>query len=264
MFLDLIDKLILHLFTADVIMLVNNLDKLMASDTHNISLFGVSLIEKMKNNPYPFMFKIYLLPFMSWFDHSILRELVKSCKVKEAVRLVKWFDSCINYDQPITSCVPEVSHLIIPNKGDEGEYTLLVTKYFNKRHNEMVMRDLLNIKKELILHWKITHHALRLVALHKGLSYFYWIIPGKLRSVIHKRDQELWNKGIMMVAILPDNCLANESSLQNVGYKQDFLNFNTVDVAEVSHIHTYIYVYIHKHIHIRVESGSGSLTRMTH
>ena len=125
MFLDLIDKLILHLFTADVIMLVNHLDKLMASNTHNISLFGVNLIEKMKNNPYPFKFKIYLLPFMSWFDHSILRELVKSSKVKEAIRLVKQFDLYINYDQPIASCVAEVSHLIIPNKGDESEYTLL-------------------------------------------------------------------------------------------------------------------------------------------
>ena len=236
MFLDLIDKLILHL-TADVIMLVNNLDKLMASDTRNILLFDVSLIEKMKNNPYPFMFKIYLLPFMSWFDHSILRELVKSSKVKEAVRLVKQFDSYTNYNQPITSCVPEFSHLIIPNKGDESEYTLLVTKHFNKKHDEMVMHDLLNIKKELTLHWNITHHALNLVALHKRLSYIYWIIPGKLRSMIDKRDQELLrNKGILIVAIFPDNCLTDESSPQNVG---EFLNFNTIDVAEVC---SYTYV----------------------
>ena len=234
MFLDLIDKLILHLFTADVIMLVNHLDKLMASDTRNISLFDVSLIEKMKYNPYPFMFKVYLLPFMSWFDHSILRELVKSSEVKEAVRLVKQFDLYINYDQPIASCMPEFSHLIVPNKGDENEYTLLVTKHFNKRHDEMVMRDLLSIKKELTLHWNITHHALRLVALHKGLSYIYWIIPGKLRSLIDKRDQELLrNKGILIVAIFPCNCLTDESSPQNVGYIREFLNFNTIDVAEV-------------------------------
>ena len=85
MFLDLIDKLIVHLFTGDVIMLVNNLDKLMASD----ALFDVGLIKKMRNRPYPFTFKIYLLPFISWFDHSILRELVKFSKVKEAIWLVK-------------------------------------------------------------------------------------------------------------------------------------------------------------------------------
>ena len=251
MFLDLIDKLILHLFTADVIMLVNHLDKLMASDTHNISLFDVSLIEKMKNNPYPFMFKIYLLPFMSWFDHSILRELVQSSKVKEAIRLVKQFDLYINYRQPIASCMPEVSHLIIPNKGDESGYTLLVTKHFNKRHDELVMHDLLNIKKELTLHWNITHHALRLVALHKALSYFYWIIPGNLRSLIDKRDQELWNKGIMVVTILPYNCLNDESNPQNFGYKREFLNFNTIDVAEVCYamyVHTYITAYVCSHL----------------
>ena len=123
----------------------------------------------------------------------------------------------------------------------------VVTKHFNKRHNEMVMHDVLNIKKELTLHWNITHHALRLMALHKRLSYVYWIIPGKLSSMIDKRDQKLlWNKGIMVMAILPGNCLTDESSPQNVGYKQEFLNFNTVDVVEVcsyiriTYVHTYV------------------------
>ena len=245
MFLDLIDKLILHLFTADVIMLVNSLDKLMANDAHNIPLIDASLIERMKNKPYPFIFKIYLLPFMSWFDHSILRELVKSSKVKEAIWLVKRFDLYIHCNQPISSCLPEFSHLIISNKGEETGYALLVTKHFNKRHNEMVMRDLPSIKKELTSHWKITHHALHLVALHKALNYFYWIIPGKLSSLINKRDQELCNKGIMIVAILPDNCLTDESSLQNIGYKQEFLSFNTVDVSEVySYMHAYVRTYV--------------------
>ena len=203
----------------------------MVSYTHNISLFDASLIEKIKNNP--FTFKIYLLPFLSWFDHSILTELVKSSKIKEAISLVKEFDRYIDYNKPITSCVPEFSHLIIPNKGDESEYSLLVTKHFNKRHDDMVMHDLLSIKKELTSHLNITHHALRFVALHKALSYFCWIMFGKLRSLIDKTDQELWNKGIMIVAILPDNCLTDESSPQSNGYKQDFLNFNAVDVAEV-------------------------------
>ena len=232
MFLDLIDKLIVHLFTGDVIILVNNLDKLMASDAYNISLFDVGLIEKMRNRPYPFTFKIYLLPFISWFDHSILGELVKFSKVKEAIWLVKQFDSYIDYDQPIKSCVPEFSHLVIPCKQNESGYILLVTKHFNITHNEIVIRDILNIKKELTSHWKFTHHALRLVAMHKTLSYFYWIIPGKLRSSIDKKDQKLWNKGIM-VMVMPDNYLTDESSPQNVGYKYDLLNFNTVDAAEV-------------------------------
>ena len=234
MFLDLIDKLIVHLFTTDVIMLVNNLDKLMASNAHHIPLFGASLIEKMKNSPYPFIFKMYLLPFISWFDHSILSKLVNSSQTKEAIELLKQFDSYIDNDQPITSYIPEFSHLIVPHEGEnESGYTLLVTKHFNRRHNEMVVRDLWNDKKELTLHWNITHHAFHLVAMHKTLNYFYWIIPSKVQSLIHKRDQKLWNKGIMIMAILPDNCSTDESSLQNVGYKYDFLNFNTVDAVEV-------------------------------
>ena len=217
----------------------------MASDAHDIPLFDASLIERMKNNPYPFTFKMYLLPFMSWFDHSILTELVKSSKIKEAIYLLKQFESYIDYNQPITSCVPEFSHLIIPNKGDESQYTLIVTKHFNKRHDESVMHDLLSIKKELTSHWNITDHALLWVALHKALSYFYWMIPKKICSLIDKRDQELWNKGIMIVAVLPDNCLTDESSSQNVEYKQDFLNFKTMDIAEVcSYICTYVCIRI--------------------
>ena len=259
MFLDLVDKLIVHLFTTDVIMLVNNLDKLMASDAHHIPLFSASLIEKMRNSPYPFIFKMYLLPFISWFDHSILSELVNSSQIKEAIELLQQFDSCIDYDRPITSSIPEFSHLIIPHEGEnKSRYTLLVTKHFNRRHNEMVTRDLRNAKKELTLHWNITHHAFRLVAMHKTLSYFYWIIPSKLQSLIHKSDQTLRNKGIMIMEILPDKYSTDESSPQKVGYKYDFLNFNTADAAEVR---MYVYTYIWRLSHTYVCTYYGRQNR---
>ena len=248
-FLNLIDELIANMFTANVAMLVDKLSNLMASDVDHF--FDVSLIKKMKNNPYPFLFKIYLLPFVSWFDHAILIELVESSDVKEAIHLIKQFDSSIDYDQPITSCIPEFSHLIIPYKGDESEYTLLVTKHFNKGHNVVVI-DLLNIKQELTLCLGITHYATRLVAMDSKLSYLYWIIPRKIHPVIKDRmkhdQQQLLDKGIIVVGILSYN---NVSDDQDEHSKENFmiLNFNTEDTLEV-HMYTQIYVcsYICMHI----------------
>ena len=229
-FLDLIDKLIVHMFTADVIMLVDKLCNLMASDVDR--LFDVSLIKKMKNNPYPFLFKIYLLPFVSWFDHAILNELVEFTKVGEAIQLIKQFDSSIDYDQPITSSyTPEFSHLIIPYKGGESEYILLVTKHFNKGHNVIVKHDLLNIKQELTLLWGITHYAIHLVAMHSKLSYLYWMIPRKIQPVIENKinddQQQLLDKGIIVVGILSPNNMSDDDD-QHINE-----NFNTKDALEV-------------------------------
>ena len=228
-FLNLIDELIVHMFTADVVMLVDKLCNLMASDVER--LFDVSFIKKIKDNPYPFLFKIFLLPFVSWFDHAVLIELAESSKVEEAIQLIKQFDSSIGYDQPITSYIPEFSHLIIPYKGGESEYILLVTKHFNKGHNVIVKHDLLSIKQELTLLWGITHYAIYLVAMHSKLSYLYWMIPRKIQPVIEDKinhdQQQLLDKGIIVVGILSRNYMSDDDD-QHINE-----NFNTEDAVEV-------------------------------
>ena len=223
--------------TSDLIMLTKECAKLIASDTDNISLFSANFIKKLKNNPYPFIFKMYLFPFIIWFDHSILRVLVKSSKSKEAMQLLNQFNSCIDHDQLITPyTIPEFSQLIIPCKGNDSEFTLLVTKHF-KNHNEITLRDLLDIKKEMMLKWELTIYAIHLVAMHSELNCFYWMIPRKIQPIIKVKlsDQEmLWDGGIIKIALLPDNYLSDEDYQPNEECKLYFVNFNMEDATEVS------------------------------
>ena len=221
--------------TANVVKLSTECDKLMASYRSAISMFTAGFIEKLKNKPYPFLFKMYLLPFMTWFDHSILKELLESCENIEAVELVKEFDSSIDYNLLLTSyTVPEFSQLIIPYKGNESEFTVLLTKYF-KNHNEIILQDLINIKNVLTCEWEITNHAIHLVAMHSKSSFFYWLIPRTLQPLIEDRltqnQHSLWNKGIMIV--LPDWCSSDNNDQSIQGSQFSFWNINTHDTAQV-------------------------------
>ena len=246
-FLHLIDKLIAIMCTehADLMKLIDICDKLRASNADQISLFDSDFMRKLRNLPHPFILKLYLLPFMTWFDHSILRVLVDSSGNKEAIQLVDQFDSCLDYNQPIAFYdVPEYSQLTLPCKGNKSEFTLLVTKYL-KSHNEIMLLDLLNVKKELTIKWEITDHSIHLVAMHSKFSYFYWLIPRKLQPLIEdklRQDQhELWDKGITSIALLPDNYLSDDCIECKVGCKFNFMEYN----AEVAKkVRTYIRMYI--------------------
>ena len=251
-FLDLIDKLTNLMLTANMAKLANIL---MANVVDQVLL---NLIEKLKNKPYPFVFKVYLLPFVTWFDHSILEELVKSSKTKEAINLLHQFRSCIetiDYDQPITSCIPEFSPLTIPWKEKDNDYTLLVTKHFKKSHDETVLQDLLKIKEDLTSQWRISYHAFHLVAMHSELNYFYWMIPTilhpSLEEIIKQDKQVLWDRGIISVAILPHNYLSDQMSKQSIGYKFDSLSSNLMEDATEVNMFVHMYVPM-KYLHIYI------------
>ena len=226
-FLNLIDKVAIQMFTNDVGILTNVFDKIMASDKlDKITLFSGSFREKLNDSRLLFMF---LLPFMTWFDHSILKEMVEYSNNKEAIEVLDQFDSCIDYDEPIKSCIPEVSYLIIPYKGNESDYTLLVTKhYYSKDHDEMVLHDLLNIKEELTQLWGITCHALQLVAMHSKSSYFYWMFSKQIQPLIEKGINEgqnaLWNKGIIATILSED--ILSYKDIQTIE-----IDFSTTEVG---------------------------------
>ena len=234
------------MFTNDVLMLANGFDRIMASnDVDKITLFNTSFREKLNSSPFPFIFKIYMLPFMTWFDHEILKELVVYSKSKEAIKLVDRFDSRINYDDPIKICIPEASYLMIPCKGNESDYTLLVTKLFGKRYDELVLCDLLNIKKELTLQWGISHHAFQLVAMHSKLNNFYWMFLKQIQPLIETKINEdqhvLWNKGII-VTMLSDTCFSNEDIQSTIEYELKLSDFSIREVG--TYVRTYLVIYI--------------------
>ena len=231
---------------VNVVMLINKCAKLMASDTNQLSLFSEDFINKLKNIPYLFLFKVYLLPFNTWFDHSILRVLIESSKSKEAIELLNQFDCCIDYDQPIALYnIPEYSQLVIPCKGNKNEFTLLVTIFF-KNNNEILLRDLLNIKKAMMLKWELTIHAIHLVAINLELNYFYWMIPKQIQPLIKAKLNQnhhlCVDKGIVMITLLPDNYFCDENLRQNVGSKFNFMNFD--EHEDVTMVRLYMGMYV--------------------
>ena len=236
-FLDLIDKVTALMATADIVKLTSKCEELMASDAYQISLFDTSFIEKLKKTPYPFTFKIYLLPFVTWFDHSILRELVDFSRNKEAAELIDQFDSHIDYDQPIISCnIPEFSQLIIPCLGNNAEFIILVTKHF-KNKNRLLLQDILNIKKELMRRWQLTSYTIHLIAMHSKYSYFYWLIPRQMQPLIEEKlnqdQQVLWDEGHVIMDLLPGNHLLSKDNHHCIKCKFNLMSLSTEDEIEV-------------------------------
>ena len=234
-FLNLVDKLVMGMSTADVAVLAKACEALMASDVHKIPLFTPDFISKLNTCVYPFIFKIYLLAFTSWFDNSILIELIKSSDHKEALTLVDQFVSGLDYDKPITTCcIPEFSQLLIPL--DNSGYTLLATKFTKVFFNKLTLKDLINFRKILIQRLEVTNHAVLLVAMQHDTCCLYWLIPKRIRKLVEdklsNKQLELWDEGFVLTMLLPVNFFhtCNLHTQQDVS---DVFNINLEDLLEV-------------------------------
>ena len=227
----MIDKLVAQLHAVDIEFLADKCHTLMASDVHNIKLFTDSFIKKLfKCSNSSLLFKIYLLPFNTWLDNTILGELLATAY--ENIDTLKVFCKFIHYAQPITSYpIPTFSQLIIPL--DESEHTLVAIKTV-QNCKELILKDITNIKEFLKLYWELTAHALQLVAIDYFYNFIYWMIPKQVKSLVenklnqgqHKLNQqkhelnqgqhELWNRGIVQVVLLPNNFFSANDSDQQV------------------------------------------------
>ena len=222
--------------TVDVTDLVKWCRTLMASYVHQIPLFTPEFMNKLTNCSSPFIFKMYLLLYMSWFDCSILKQLIYFSNSKEALKIIDQFVDSVDCSQPIASYhIPEFSQLVIPL--DDSHYTLLATKHA-KSINEVTLANLKDIKKSLIKILNITDYAMQLGAIHIKSCCFYWLIPNQIRPLVQdnlKQIQvELWDKGVILTTILPANFHSDISILQrNMNHLFNFHNLSIEDPIEV-------------------------------
>ena len=206
-FLDIIDKITVLLSAADKITfdVADKFRSLMASDTHNIPLFNDTFLNKIINCKSVFLLKILLLPLLSWFDHSILNVLaVGSDGITD---LLTQFDSLIDTDKPIVAYpIPVLSQLMIPL---DDNFTIVATKSSHNLSNSS-LKTIIDMKTVLIQTFKITGHAICLIAICTKLNYLYWMVPKCVVSVIMDSVQnysiqyELWQEKIILTVILPD------------------------------------------------------------
>ena len=163
-----------------------------------------------------FLFKIYLLPFITWLDHSILKELVIASGSDDAHKILCLFDDKINsyWIRPIGSFpIPPPSQLMIPL--DDSEYTLLamefcLTSQDDNAQSTIILQDVMDIKLKLKLNyqWRINSHdvcSFQLVAINIKLKFLYWIISKQLVEVINDNLFHEWRCGIIKMTVLPAN-----------------------------------------------------------
>ena len=191
----------------------------MASNIHNIKLFTDSFIKKIHKCPSSSLIEYHLLPFITWFDNTVLIELVAACeKIGILEQLYKFNDCITNDNQLITSySIPKFSQLIIPL--DDSEYTIIAIKTF-QNCVELVLQDVKDIKEFLTSQWEITAHAIQLAAIDYQYNFIYWMIPKQVQPLIENKLSEaqyyLWRGGIFQADLLPSNfyCIENDFDQQ--------------------------------------------------
>ena len=188
-----------------------------------------------------YLFKVRLLPFVTWLDYYILQLLVTCSGNKDALQLLELFDSKIKsyYNQPIASFpILSPTQLMIPLH--DSEYTLLAMKFrppsrVSATQGTTVLKDVIDIKVTMKRKWKMSSHDIQLVAMHKELELFYWMIPKCLLKVIEDNLVPDRKSGIIMLAVLP----ANFYSLEDIDFKTpegpfSLLNYLSQDNTKVT------------------------------
>lgn len=197
----MVDELILLLSSAHVkaLNIVEECRALLACE--DVSLFTEQFIKKLAKYKHLNCIIKLLLPFITWFDYSILTVLVSGIKCDAAENLLEKFGSLIDENQPIILSAP--SQLMIPL--DESDYTLVATKY--NHFEELTIKKFSDIKTLLLTQWHITEHAIQLVAVHAAHSILYWMVPESIaqliENLISKHQLELKERGIIRSAVFP-------------------------------------------------------------
>ena len=248
MFFDLIDHLILRLSETDKLYfdLSHKLQTLKASDSD--ILFTDQFLQLIANSKSLYLFKSYLLPFITWFDHSILNELLEASGNCYAIKLLDQFDSMIDETQPVTSFpIPTPGQLIIPLHN--SKYTLIATK-FDNNEEVMSLKQVKVIKKLMEHTWKVTSHALQLVAMCTKSGFLYWMIPEciavLIKSSLNERRYELWECGFISIVLLPQTFYFQDGDYDEkpVGAFDFLSQYDEVHMYTYMHIHTCICCYM--------------------
>ena len=206
-FYDLIDHLYLHLSAAEKLPF-----DLIGKCSDINPPFTEWWLKKICDCKSLYLFKIYLLPFITWLDHFILKELVVASGSEDAQQLLNLFDSKIDsyWTQPITSFpILSPSQLMIPL--DDSEYTLLAMKFRPPSRggftqDMIILQDVVGIKLIMKDKWEMSDyeiHSIQLVAMDTKYELLYWMIPNCLAEVIKDNLVHDWKSGIIMMAVLP-------------------------------------------------------------
>ena len=224
--------------------LSEKLHTLMASQSER--LFAENFLKRITSCNSFCQLKCYLLPFITWLDHSILRELVEASGYDSAKAMLDNF-SMIDDSEPIGSySIPAPGQLILPL--NDSKYTLIATKHGS---NNMSLKQVKTIKSIMEQKWKITSHAIQLASACTKSGFLYWMIPESIVTLIEtslkQMRHELWQCGFIMITLLPVNfCDQDTCYVEDITSPFCFAEQSSIEVC--MYVHTN-YKCMHFNIH---------------
>ena len=206
-YLDLFDSIV-ELFQSlhphKVIEVVNDIK---ASNAYGINYFTDEFIERLRKCTSISSILKILFPYTSWYDHSILRELVGASDCPESIKLLDEFDSRIDVTLPIASYpLSPPSHLMVPD--ESSSHTVMAVRC-DQQLSSLSLQKIAIVKSLLIDVSGVSKHAFVLLAVaNHSSAMFFWLIPRNIASIMTRavqRNSNFLNKrGLLEVAIYPN------------------------------------------------------------
>ena len=256
-YFDLLDILTELLQFKEVLETLNNL---MASEIHHIKLFSTDFIEHLKECPKAVVVLRALFPYLNWYDHSILRRLLKACNCSEGLKLLDEFDVHIDFTLPIKDYPLPVyqSSFMTPNVS--STHTVLTIRC-EQQLSSITLESIKVVKSVILQTCDITDHAcILLTATSHSSATLYWLIPQGIVSLICNKVEEhsayLYDNKILEIAIYPDftHSTSNINRISPLAHSSDV-------VASSRHIHTVrTYMYLSAYNYVTRFSKKGSCT----
>ena len=222
--------MIAHLCAVDIEIIAERCCTLLAtSNDHKIKLFTDNFVKKLFKCSNSNLLKMHLLPFNTWLDNTILIELSTTYENINIFEQFCNFIRIIDDNRPITSYpIPTFSQLVIPL--DDSEYTLVATETV-RNCNELVLKDVTDVKEFLKSYWELTNHAIQLAAIDYNYNNIYWMIPKQVQLLIENKlnpgQHEFWHKEIFQVVLLPKDFFSTDN------YRDRFMINNPFKVSNL-------------------------------
>ena len=239
-YLDLCDSIITLLQTLHPKQIIKIVAKFVISEERHVQLklFSDSYIKSLNKITSTVMILRSLFLYSSWYDFSVIEELVKECDCSEGVYLLDWFNLHIDKTLPISHYpLPNPSSLMIPN---ESSSHFVMAMRYRASQKLFTLQHITELKSFLLHTFRIKGYACILLGVASPET-LYWLLPNSVFTIIYKIIPEciddLCTKEITKIAISPD-IVFTKSGKQKVQSLPQF----TFEDNKVSAVHSHVYI----------------------
>jgi len=207
-YLYLMDTLCKLLESHDPRVFIDRCASLMASDTHNITLFSDEFIKKLNECGNTAVMLKSIMCYSTWCDHSVLKKLLQgseSCDFSEGLRLLEQFENQIDFTLPIIHfpiSVPS-SHMI---PSESSDCTVMITQCLQE-HSLLSLEHIRVVKSLITEITDMNDTCCQFLAKKDKPFILFWLVPRSVVSFINTKLQDsydhLYENGITEVAFYP-------------------------------------------------------------